>query len=354
MAKRGKPGAKRRARTAAGRSVAKRQRVRYGRSMTRTKTRERTYRAPNLGGISHSTTMIIRKPRYPRAIKLQSEPTTYNENDSLVITTTGGMGQQAVGKCINDASYQTLSGDHLGDLFNRSQLFEVAGTSPGNALTATQNSFKLIVDNVTTKYTITNFNGTPAIIDVYDVIAKQNSTSLTEMDPLDTWLLGLTSQRGTNVPANQPNLQTVGLVPTVSYNFNRYWKIVKRCHVELGPGEHHDHVVVHSPNRLIDLEMIQSKTSGDVQANTGAIRDLTQYTFIVARGTPVENGQGSGNVTLSSVRIGVVALRTTRVRAVSQNARTTSSTYRIGSGADTNEAYYNPGSGGIQIGPQIA
>ena len=119
----------------------------------------------------------------------------------------------------------------------------------------------------------------------------------------DMWEMGLKDAQINNTPTvGLNNFNLVGCVPTESHKFNRFWRIVKRTTVEIGPGRSHEHVFNHKLDYLLDTETIA--TDG---AEHGAIciKGLTTFTFLVVRGQVVDdsNTGGFGNIAYAPVKI---------------------------------------------------
>lgn len=329
-------------------------------SKTKYKKKEQTVRAPPFGGISHSYGSLVNKRRYKVAIKDLSQPYTKTDTSQGEINTADLLGLQGVGYAIQNME-PSFTPNHISILMNEAAQYTIA--SNGSTSTAypgytnQARGFKVILDSSITKTMIGNMTSVGCIFDVYDVVAKRDINQVNgDNGPIATWERGLLQQQAANtVPGDFVNAQSqvgmVGAVPTASKAFNYLWRIAKRTRVELGPGQTHEHVFVHKPNRLLDTDRLYIQgESGTGNSVYQALGGLTHRILIVARGVVVETNNDSGSFSTAHIKLGLVTSRTTRVRPVLSRPRMTAFGDGIPQVSAATQRYYNPGSGAIDTG----
>lgn len=268
-----------------------------------------------------------------------TEPQTIHENDYNIIHS-NATGVQAVGYNVANIPAE-FSALHIKALYEQASLSFITP----NPILGTQASFKLYLDTVYTTTRFTNFTTTTASVDIYDLLCKNNVVTAGN-GPLDLWNSDLGLMKGVGAAPSTAYNQQLGVVPTTSFLFNKYHRIVKRTKVELGPGQSHEHVFVHNAKRSYDLDGNNLSSA----LTTLDIKGLTHYTMLVCNGIVVETGVGTGVCTTSDIKIGMVTNRRTRVRLLTTSPRLATYNDRMVHNAVLTEQYVNFGDGLVKTG----
>lgn len=156
---------------------------------------------------------------------------------------------------------------------------------------------KPLFTNITQKYEMLNQTEAATHVDIYTVMCNNSQDDYE--DPISCWTNAIIYDKG----------GSAGTTPTVNFPqdkpinhkaFNRKWKIVKITSVELLPGVTHTHFFSFSPKRIVDYMHSQEYRM---------IKGITYATFLIARGTIVDNTkgvQGTQTVSYSPVKIDYV------------------------------------------------
>jgi len=93
--------------------------------------------------------------------------------------------------------------------------------------------------------------------------------------------------------------EVYGATPFDVYRFTsnfRVWKITNHL---LGPGESFCHNMYYNVNKKLNLALVQNLTnSGSATANTGAVKGLTQYCFVVMQPYPAHETSVKTNISV--------------------------------------------------------
>jgi len=175
-------------------------------------------------------------------------------------------------------------------LQNRVQLTEYYNQLPvpvpvGNATRA------LYLDYTTADIHFTNASNASCTVDLYDIVCKQDN-DLTS--PLTAWANGIAME--TNGLAN--NYEILGVLPTMSQQFNEFFKIVKVTHVNLAAGASHRHNIMLKYRKQIREQRVKENVN---------YAGISYFTMLVVRGVPISDKTGSDPAIreVSSAPIGI-------------------------------------------------
>nr|WAE43194.1 MAG: capsid protein [Cressdnaviricota sp.] len=207
--------------------------------------------------------------------------------------------------------------------YNGTQLVSTTGTQYVNCVSNMFTPFTITNHLSTTAGTKTHFVqassntkfqnncNAPVFLTIYDIVAKRDvhANDLNNLGPNYSWV------SDPAVPANF--LFMVGAIPYDSPQFCKYWTVLRTTRINLALGESCEHITSTKPNRIWDSSLNYVGNTTSDAANTCSWKGLTQYTMVVACGTPADSGgavQGVGITkvdTCTTVRYQFAAINST-------------------------------------------
>lgn len=188
-------------------------------------------------------------------------------------------------------------------------------------------------------YLTNNSNGTAEVI-IYDIYTRRNSAS----GPGTMWVQGMTDMQGGVATITN---QTVGCVPFMSIDFNKFFKVYRTKRVILAGGQSHIHNRYQKKPVYVDMAEI---------ANSGCInfKGITHHTLVVAYGMPANDTTTKTQVSTQQVIIDYIYRQTYTYKWV---ADTTDNMYSLGTlpnGYTVNQSLIEPANDGLTVGAIVA
>ena len=172
-----------------------------------------------------------------------------------------------------------INGPTLAEIFNNAQTNAAGGYLTGQLWTTAglNQPYKLYLQSYVSEISVTNQSQMDSDICLYLLMSKSsNSTSST---PPQNWVAGLSDMK---VGTNTAGANTFpGAKPFHSKDFNIYWKVAKKVHLQLGGGATHIHKENILLNRTVDMEYVDGFY---------AIRGITYCWMMVWKGQLVDDG----------------------------------------------------------------
>lgn len=250
------------------------QRVRTGRSYTKTKTKIRT----KVGGPrkqndnSSISSNYIGKGKMNRGLYNLSKnviaPQTLDYYGSGNLTCTQGR------QSVNSFDFLTL-----GNL-----------NTIKSSITASNTNIRLFLKTARFRITMRNQSNVNARMAIYDIVTKMQTPSISIDTPVEAWVKGSTDFGDANAP------YYIGQTPFKSGEFRRYFAVNKVTYVNMEPGQQHEHIVYHKYNRLVDSSIFEN------QVGT-AIKGITRFCVVVFYGHLAHQTDNATNVTTCPVNI---------------------------------------------------
>jgi len=298
--------------------------------------------AQSFSGLTFSKAFYGRRKR-SKLLKSMTSPCNIYDNDNRILDS-GQTGLQAVGYNLGNIP-PSMSSANLNFLYGKARAY---GSAPPGVEFATR-GYKLYLDNTEDITMISNLTVTSCTVDIYDIVCK-NMVQGVQPDPIVMWNQGLRQEQG-SATVDFPE-RIVGASPYSSALFTRYCKVVKQTKVEMPPGSCHEHKWKHYIGRSFDMSdtVFTGASTYESPQAVANIKGLTHYTLLVVKGVVVAATDGGTAATTADTRVGVVTTRRSAVRLLGVSPRITNFTNTLLADKAATQAYYNPGSGVIDIG----
>ena len=189
----------------------------------------------------------------------------------------------------------------------------VSSSSSNNLL---YNSCIALFKSATVEHFITNQTNGNVFVDLYEVVSKidqglspEISTQQEITTPLEAFDNGLASAGLGNAfydiagtAYTYPGSTTMGVTPTMSQQFKKLWKILKKTTLCLGSGETVQHQSVHKPNYKFDYAKTRGELSGAETVEEAYVRGLTVFTMAIVHGQPCDlDADGTVGLTIPEI-----------------------------------------------------
>lgn len=184
----------------------------------------------------------------------------------------------------------------------QSQLISLFGNMPTTA-PAGNETRRLLYESFQRKIMYTNASSASAILDLYDIVCKQDCDLFADA----AWSDGVNME--TSLPAGTPPYKVLGIKPWHSQRFNEFYTVVKKTTVNLTAGASHQHSVSIKPNAIIKEQRVRENT---------AYRGLSYVTIAVVKGVPVcDDADVPRLVSTAPIRIDIVSETSQKYRWIS-------------------------------------
>lgn len=173
---------------------------------------------------------------------------------------------------------------------------EISFLDPGTitALSGFQIYKDLFIESVKSEVNMVNASSTNSTVIIYDIICKNDcSVAGKNSSPGVAWSYGVDSAGG-----SATDYKTVGSIPTESYMFNKFYKVVQRTRVSMAPGQMHRHEVYFKPNMKVQGFWPDAAPYG--------LQGLTVWTLIVHHGMPAHDSTTNTSVTIDISSLDIV------------------------------------------------
>lgn len=147
------------------------------------------------------------------------------------------------------------------------------------------------------KYELLNQTEATCHADIYTFMCNNSQDDYEDVP--SAWANAIQYDKG-SVAGVTPTVNFPGATPVSHKYFNRKWKMIQKTSVELLPGVVHTHFFRFAPKRIIDY---------DYSCEFRMIKGITYTTFMILRGTPIDNTkgvQGVQTVSYSPVKVDYV------------------------------------------------
>lgn len=152
---------------------------------------------------------------------------------------------------------------------------------------------RILYKSCLAEYAYTNSTNAVCRMLLFDIVPRTDiyNTSGDANSPVNAWSDGFSDEisGGTGGQA-----QIVGAMPFASVKFCHFFKVLKITNINLAPGQMHVHRVKHTPNKIINNEVLS-------QGNVSSLRGLTLHHMGVFYGQPVLDA--GGGVTTEATKI---------------------------------------------------
>lgn len=203
-------------------------------------------------------------------------------------------------------SFEALSGFQgsvSGSLFTQAALLRILNGLPASAPVGNFTR-RFLLERIETKITYTNSSTASAILDIYQVVCK-NDNDLSSA--LAAWSDGVNME--TTLPAGTPPVNVLGIKPWHSQRFKEFFAISKAYSVNLSAGASHQHHVLLTPNRIMKEQYVRENVN---------YAGLTQYVLAVVKGVPVcDDAETPRLVSTAPIKIDIVTENNTKYRWIS-------------------------------------
>lgn len=162
------------------------------------------------------------------------------------------------------------------------------------ALSGFQIYKELFLESVKAEVNLVNASESSDTVTIYDIISRSDcSVAGKNSSPGAAWSYGIDSEGGSST-----DYKIVGSCPTDSVMFNKFYKIVQRTRINMGPGQMHRHEVTFRPNRKVQGFWVDAVPYG--------LAGLTCWTLIVHHGQPAHDSTTTTNVTIDVSSLDIV------------------------------------------------
>lgn len=173
---------------------------------------------------------------------------------------------------------------------------------------------RVLLDQCTQKFFITNNSNANIFVDVYDCVFRRDLP--TTKDPLGLWDDGLTLQGGGAVAVKT----RLGATPFHSTFFTSYVKVLKVTRLNMAHSESAEHIKTTKANRLWNHIIDNNAASG---LNQGGLKGLTNFTMAVYWAAPYNENNLEGvaaNTTTPVINFNCVESKTYRFHNIETSA----------------------------------
>lgn len=152
----------------------------------------------------------------------------------------------------------------------------------------------LFLESFNGEINMVNASSTNSVVTLYDIVCKGDCSSAGKnSSPGVAWSYGVDQEGGSST-----DYKVIGSVPTDSYMFNKFYKIVQKTRVSMAPGQMHRHQVTFRPQRKVQGFWVDAAPYG--LANT------TCWTLIVHHGSPAHDSTTNTSVTIDVSSLDIV------------------------------------------------
>lgn len=201
------------------------------------------------------------------------------------------------------ANFEALSGFQgaaSSSIFTQAALLRILNAMPA-AGPVGNFTRRFLLERIENKIIYTNASSASAILDIYQISAKQDSDL---SSALAAWQDGVTME--TTLPAGTPPWAVLGIKPWHSQRFKEFFKVVSHKVVNLAAGASHQHTTLLTPNVIMKEQRIRENLN---------YRGLTQFVLAVVRGVPVcDDADVPRLVSTAPIQIDMVIENNTKYR----------------------------------------
>jgi hypothetical protein len=262
-----------------------------GSTKTKTKLNQKANKTATHHWISYGAGLKHKGKPLPKALSKINAPNTNYVNSVVRIPVP--IGQQSA---FNLASAYTP--------------YDIAIFNPGVNATFIKNS-RVFLESCSQKILSTNMTNVNVFMDLYDVECRRDY--LNTADPPSVWSTGLVDQN------NAALISDVGSTPFASQLFTQLFKVKRITRVILSAGETHEHITYHKADWLWNHEVDGNPAVAAVNGQQG-YKGLTNYTFAVSYGAPVNDSTTKTQISTSAAAIDCVITKQYRYSYMSSNS----------------------------------
>lgn len=217
--------------------------------------------------------------------------TTSDQVAGFTASTTGRQATAIVGELFTLADFQQM----------KNQVLPVDATDPDNDITINNTSAKSAKFFIRKAYSVLHLKNQSNISQkcvILDIMCKRdapNYNAATNVEnPLAAWLQGAYHDINATGQANQ---QIVGNWPTMSDEFNKYYKILnKPVKIHMEPGQFHEHRIKYRVDKLFNSVTVDNLLGKN-------IKGWTLTTMIIHYGTLANDTVNNNQVTYAPAKI---------------------------------------------------
>lgn len=152
-------------------------------------------------------------------------------------------------------------------------------------------SFRRIMFNsVKSKSIMQNQDNGIARLIIYDCIARRDSSNDSYDSASAAWTNGASAFGDANIPF------IPGATPYGTPGFTSSFKVLKTTHVQLAPGELHEHVTSFRPNKMLDTNILFS-------SEHDTLKGFSVFTMVVLTGGPANDTVNDAQISLGACKI---------------------------------------------------
>lgn len=298
---------------------------------------KRQHLQSSLGGLSIDRFVSVKRPnRLAATIKKVGQPNFINVVYPGVLQVEGGLQGASTWylNCGNDLRriWASIQQQYVNKQASTGAEYVSSAPDPTPGVVSNA-SFRVVLESATSFLNIANTSGTPANVELYDIVAKRDIGQVPlnfqgqlatgpqligqgslVLDPGYAWFLGMANEKTTATGyesaalTEPPGYQNLGSTPYQSKLFKDYFKVVRKTNVSLPIGGTHKHYVDLKPNFVFD---------NDIMAQNNVYAGTSFFTMIVASGVPVVKCPGNtgpdyplanfkGDATTSAVSLSII------------------------------------------------
>lgn len=205
-------------------------------------------------------------------------------------------------------NFEALSGFQgaaSGSIFTQAALLRILNAMPNPTGQPVGNfTRRFLLERIEQKVTYTNASSASCILDLYQVVCKQDNDLVSA---LTAWQDGVIME--TSLPAGTPPWAVLGIKPWHSQRFKEFFAISKSYSINLSPGASHQHTVLLSPNVIMKEQRIRENN---------CYKGLTNFVLAVVKGVPVcDDNDVPRLVSTAPIKIDIVTENNTKYRWIS-------------------------------------
>lgn len=237
--------------------------------------------------ITQSRFVSYRKPTFPAKVRKSASSPNFE-----IINGPG-----------NFEALSGFQGAASGSLFTQAALLRILNAMPATA-PAGNFTRRFLLERIEQKVTYTNASSASCILDIYQIVCKQDNDLVS---PLTAWQDGVTME--TSLPAGTPPWAVLGVKPWHSQRFKEFFGVAAHRSVNLAAGASHQHTVMLSPNQIMKEQRIRENN---------CYKGLTSFVLAVVKGVPVcDDADVPRLVSTAPIQIDIVTENNTKYRWIS-------------------------------------
>lgn len=246
------------------------------------------------GTASYSRFVMYRKPSYAVKVAKRAGAADYLYNAYATSLTTGiGYSSALAVSMLGAGNYVSAAGGFDNEL--GAIQYRINGAASGND---TKKTTRFILENMKAEYRMINQDNAPLQVTIYDLVAKRDHN----LSPQTCFTDGLADQAAT---AFTTSTLPPGVSPTMSVQFNNYFKVLKSKRMVLEQGKYHTHSITLAPNRIFNSEIMK-------EANLN-IAGITHWVLVVVNGYIVNGVTApTTDVSFGSAKLDIGITKTTK------------------------------------------